>query len=137
MKTLKTIFILLLILLLTGCASNKISQTSFPTVFPLSAEEECDKGIEVGKQLVVAFEQYHLDHGEYPIKIDQLVPKYIEFIPKTITGQEYSYKRNEISNQSEKELPYNLCFIVINTVNTICCNSVYYDGWECGPYKLP
>jgi hypothetical protein len=112
--------------------STKVLASPYQTLSP--AGKEFLSGKEIGNQLKNAIEQYKRTHGNYPQSLSELIPEYFNSIPLTITGQEFSYK---ILDPSAARLSYGLCFVITQNINTMCCNSPYYDGWECGPRYVP
>jgi hypothetical protein len=44
-----------------------------------------DKVFEDGNRIVHALEQYYKDNNKYPVSLSELVPKYIESVPKIKT----------------------------------------------------
>ena len=53
--------------------------------------EESKNSTEIGDQIVEAIERYYQDKGIYPNSLNDLVPVYIEEIPKTFTGRGFAY----------------------------------------------
>ncbi|MDR2761043.1 MAG: hypothetical protein LBB88_00395, partial [Planctomycetaceae bacterium] len=52
--------------------------------------------INIGNVIVIAIEKYHFDNNEYPEQLKQLVPDYLEEIPKHRLGtRKWKYVREE------------------------------------------
>jgi hypothetical protein len=53
------------------------------------------ENIRRGNRIVAAVRAYEKDHGNFPDKLEQLVPTYLDEIPKTVQGDFISYGRNK------------------------------------------
>jgi hypothetical protein len=54
-----------------------------------------------GNMIVLAIEQYHADHHEYPTKLELLLPKYIETLPNPEWGvRKWKYSRTVTRNDT-------------------------------------
>lgn len=54
------------------------------------------ESIRRGDEIVAALKQFKNDHGDYPEKLEQLVPQYLEAIPPPVAGENYwKYDRGE------------------------------------------
>jgi hypothetical protein len=116
------IFAFAFIFLLCSCDAatqpTKAIASPYQTISP--AGKEFLSGKEIGDQLIKAIEEYKHTYGNYPESLSELIPEFLYSIPLTMTGQEFSYK---ILDPSVKSLPYGLCFVITQNINTLCCNS--------------
>jgi hypothetical protein len=122
----------------SGNKANVISPTPDKTVvLEISGSMEIDAGKEIGDLIVKALEAYYNENGKYPDTLQELVPKYLDEVPTTSTGQEYKYYLKEPTAYNTADL-FGLGFPLITKINTGCS---YFksllrlgpDPWECGP----
>lgn len=97
----------------------------------LHYQDEVQVGKSNGQLIIDAIDAYHEDYGEYPIFLINLVPTYIEEIPKAPIGQ-YTY---QILGNCE----YTLSFNIFNHFGKkFGCSSWEDDSigryWECVYY---
>jgi hypothetical protein len=53
--------------------------------------EESEESKVIGNQIVAAIERYYQDTGSYPESLGDLIPHYLDEIPKTTTGHGFAY----------------------------------------------
>lgn len=122
-------------------AVPRATSTAIPTVTMKSTidptgewiNNEIEDGIEQGERIIKAIESYHQDYGNYPESLTGLIPEYLNEIPLTIAGQEYTFELFEPNI-------YLLSFIRIRThigqgkyVN-YCAYLRNINEWECASY---
>ena len=135
--------VLILLVFEVGCGADfsikNLSPVSISTSTPNSGynkdltNEERLSGKETGETIISAVEKFHKNTGDYPNKLSDLVPLYIEEIPLTKTGQEFQY----VSYQPDfVDGPYLLYFYTIEKT-WVCAYHPRYEEWECGGYGPP
>lgn len=82
----KLIYIFAIIIIVILCLSFCDRPEKFDSV------EEIRDGEQKGDVLVAAVEAFHKEMERYPANLDELVPKYISEIPKTLAGKEFSLR---------------------------------------------
>lgn len=100
------------------------------------ADADNDSDKQTAETIIIAIDQYQLDHGEFPDSLDLLVPDYLTGIPGTIRGGDFEYYPFHDSDRGDD---YELCFYDDTTRSTDygCCymwwfdNPPNYDGWDC------
>lgn len=85
----KLIYTVAVIVMIILCISFCDQQEKFDSV------EEIRDGKQKGDVLVAAVEAFHKEMGRYPTDLDELVPKYISEIPKTLAGKEFTFMEIE------------------------------------------
>lgn len=151
--SLKLFIILLVLLFLSSCSFTQIitrqeleAPTQTPVVLPtpdainldsIDASVEVDLGKEWGQLIIQAIDEFVEINGFYPDKLDELIPKFINNYPKTITDQKYKYFKLVSAKENEVE-PYILSFELRNAINVTCAyfpgaNEISEMNWECGP----
>ncbi len=75
--------------------SNKITQEVFPNYRSLRFHYEYNRCMNDLLLLQLSLHAYELEHGKYPVKLEELVPKYLANAPMDpfATGVEYKYVR--------------------------------------------
>jgi len=90
-----------------------------------SQDEEIRLNKERGNQIIQAIDAYTQEHGQFPARLDDLVPVYIPEIPKTVGGEDFVYH----VWYSEY---YEVGFVLVSNRNRGCGYSSRYKDWECG-----
>ena len=114
-RTAATVLLLTLMLLIPSCGKS------------ISQAEEIEDSQNRAKPIIAAIERYRQDQGMYPSLLQDLVPEYMEAIPKTITGRSYSYKLSADTGG------YVLCFSLLWNNNPGCCYLPRFPIWDCSP----
>ena len=91
----------------------------------ISTMAEIDSGKQQVVLIVEAIEDYFDKNEEYPKTLNELVPDYLDEIPKTITNQDFQYWLSEVDN-----------FIVAYPLKTknnhyMCGYIKKMEEWEC------
>ena len=92
---LKNIFLLLVILFLSSCIKR------------INTLQDVEDTIEIGNRLVENIEKYKNKYGEYPKKLEDLVPEFYDKVPKT-KMKEYLEKNARKSKASFRNFKYYL-----------------------------
>ncbi len=109
-----------------------------------SVSEEVFEGITRGNLIVQAIYAFASEKGTYPEEMEELIPNYLDYIPLTITNQEYSYV--PLKYGSKVDDPFRLSFDCVRSSWIGCAyfktlynvDSTDWDnGWECGPKNPP
>jgi len=79
--------------------SNKITREIFPAYKKFRFKYEYNRCMNDFLLLQLSLHSYKLEHGKYPAKLDELVPKYVNNAPMDpfATGAEYKYNRTSNS----------------------------------------
>lgn len=111
-------------------SSSTVAKTEFaPTIDWWN--EESTKSIAIGNKIIEAIDRYYLENGVYPNTLSDLVPDYLNEIPKTITGHGFAFVLHSPDYFTLK-FPYTRRS---NDVVSYACG--YSDGpdhigeWEC------
>jgi hypothetical protein len=112
----RLIFSLFFVLLLCSC--NNCYKTDRIT-------EEKD-GMEKGNQIINAVERFHFDNGKYPSDLPDLLPIYLQSIPRTITNQFFSY---EIDKSDTYELTFRIA--CRTNLKESCTYIKRLNLWDC------
>lgn len=83
-------------------------------------------GIEKINLVIDAVENYYGDNGRYPEKIEELIPKYLDEKPVTLTGEEIWYEKEE---KDQYLVGYN------PTETRYCIYKKEIGDIECGRYS--
>jgi len=74
--------------------------------------------------MISALARYQQAHGQFPDRLNLLVPAYLAQIPTTISGQEYKYERDTLEG-------YYLIFQVASDQSLACGYNQRLKGWDC------
>jgi hypothetical protein len=85
--------------------------------------EDEEMNMEIGNEIIVALHHYEQDNNRFPASLGDLVPIYIEEIPKTSGGKEFFYSTSELRG-------FYLSFKVRTRYG--CGFSTRLEQWECG-----
>ena len=94
---------------------------------------EINAGKEQAQEILDAIQRFNIDNNKFPLKLDELVPEYLNEIPITTTGQPYSYKQFDLHT-------FILTFRLSSSqdkLNAYCAYLYSSDLWECGIEYLP
>jgi len=75
-------------------------------------------------KIVMALDQYKLDHGQFPRQMNSLIPIYLQEIPKTTGNKSFTYTPDEVEG-------YYLCFDYRQSSE--CCYMQRLQVWDCSP----
>lgn len=87
----------------------------------------------IAQSIMEALGQYEQVYGTYPETLDELSPKFIDEIPLTVDGYEFSYRYYS-------EIGYEIGFSVRNIFGAVesgCGYMSRFDMWECSPGVPP
>ena len=108
MKFLRIPVVVLIVIILISCA-----------------DYDPQKDQKIGEGIIVAISAYKSDHNVYPATLDNLLPKYIETIPLTSSGDKFHYFL------SPGDGGYSLCFSTSSKKRSGCCYLSRFDLWDC------
>ncbi|MEN6524453.1 MAG: hypothetical protein ABFD14_12090 [Anaerolineaceae bacterium] len=106
------------------------------TEIPLSTvveicKKEKDEGIDTGKKVVIALENYLKDKGVYPQSLNELIPTYLPSMLYAPSGQEFEYHLYSREESERHTDQYRLAFTPNCGIDTSCG---YYEKdkfWYC------
>ena len=108
-------------------ARNALTALGCLLVMALSACSDTKSNITANQrrasELIQAINTYTHKHGQFPDKLDDLTPEFIDEIPTTVGGRDFDYFR--LVNE------YVLSFDVTNVRGLGCGYSSYLMDWEC------
>ena len=87
-------------------------------------------GRESAGPLIVVLEEYRQGWGEHPKELDDLVPDFVESIPKPGWRFHYYYESCSVDEPSAKNIGYTLSFPLGNS-DYFCQFSSVTEEWEC------
>ncbi len=119
----------------TPSTTPTITQTSTADPTQSSLGVEIANGIDQGNQIVKAIEAYHNAQGIYPLTLDDLVPTYLDKLPKTLTGQDFYYRLFDNGGPLASEV-YWLAFKAVRQEHVTCTYLRRLDYWDCN-YDSP
>ena len=108
----------LFLLILSGCQSYAERKQ-------IDAERS-QQNEERAKLTILALDQFFLNHGQFPEKLEELVPVYLPEMPTTYYGKSFEY-------YVSKEDGYGLCY-KLDTIG--CCYTYSISFWDCSPTNI-
>jgi hypothetical protein len=90
------------------------------------AGEEVSANVERASPIIAAIDAYEVVEGGFPGQLAALVPTYLSEIPGTVTGDDFTYERDDRFGEG-----YYLCFDVSVQQHTGCCYHRRLMLWDC------
>jgi len=57
-----------------------------------TTERRIRESVAIGDSVVLQLDRYRTDHGDFPRRLDELVPRYVGTLPDTATGVRWEYE---------------------------------------------
>jgi hypothetical protein len=112
---------LLFFFLLIGIAT--VACRFFTPDLPPGEGEKAERGYAACQPIITALENYHDVNGEYPQRLDELVPAFISDFPEQVNGEPIQFEKTAQNN-------YKLSFSYTGPGLNHCTYSPH-DGWRC------
>lgn len=90
------------------------------------AGEEVSSNVVRASPIIAAIDAYEETEGRLPQQLAALVPTYLSDVPRTVTGDDFTYRRDDRFGQG-----YYLCFDVSVRTHPGCCYHHRVKVWDC------
>ena len=90
---------------------------------PPGVGAQADEGYRLSETVIKALDRYHSDKGKYPDGLRDLVPDYLDNLPKSRQINRWQYQN--------KDTNYTLTFNYIDACNEFCTYSSDNQKWAC------